>query len=201
MNVTADKADNTRESAQADADASDVVEVSETRAVEAAETPDTLYPQVWAVLNAKRRAQVERLTPFARELQLWIWSRPGPEMTHPELAQLLGVSPNTVNAWFGRRGTLPKAVAYFAVKELTGWSTARMLQLTNNVSEPRYVPTVWTFLHNDAAERFGYDALFMVEVQGWLDEAKERYITQVSSRERAPKNGGNGGKTANNKKK
>lgn len=148
----------------------------------------TLYGDLEASLSAKYRDKLAKMSPLARELQLWIWSRPGPEWSYAELARQLSaqgfgrVPIGTVGAWFSR-GTKPKGQGYQAILKLTGWPESHLLALLGRATSPTYVPDVWDFV-NDYVEqwtpdratgRAGFDDIVRGEVRDFLASARAEY--------------------------
>src|SRR5690349_24678445 len=79
-----------------------------------AEQEPTLYQHVLDNIDEEQQRKLASMTPFARELQLFIWSksRPGKTLSHRRFAlEYLRIPESTVNAWFGRRGTRPEDIA------------------------------------------------------------------------------------------
>ena len=142
-------------------------------AINGAGAEPSLYEQVLPYLDNEQRAYLATLTPFARELQLWLWNRPGPKWSHAQLAKALGISPNTVNAWFSR-GTRPEGNSYHKLKALTGWLPAHLMALTGYVQEPPHEPSFIDFLLDDLRRQrqFVDD---QQRIGGWLRDAHERY--------------------------
>ena len=154
--------------------------------VEATEEP-SLYEQVLSYLDREQRDYLATLTPFARELQLWLWNRPGPKWSHAQLAKALGISPNTVNAWFSR-GTRPEGNSYHRLKALTGWLPAHLMALTGYVQEPPHEPSFLDFLLDDLRRQrqFVDD---QQRIGGWLRDAHERYNARPKRPTRAQRPG------------
>ena len=154
--------------------------------VEATEEP-SLYEQVLSYLDREQRDYLATLTPFARELQLWLWNRPGPKWSHAQLAKALGISPNTVNAWFSR-GTRPEGNSYHKLKALTGWLPAHLMALTGYVQEPPHEPSFLDFLLADLRKQrqFVDD---QERIGGWLRDAHERYNARPKRPTRAQRPG------------
>lgn len=151
----------------------EVVDVAEATA------EPSLYEQVLPYLDDEQRDYLATLTPFARELQLWLWNRPGPKWSHAQLAKALGISPNTVNAWFSR-GTRPEGNSYHRLKEVTGWLPAHLMALTGYVQEPPHEPSFLDFLLDDNEAALGW----AVDTRGdreiiWKDGATAGYASFI----------------------
>lgn len=148
----------------------------------------TLYADVEASLSQRYRDKLARMSSLAKELQLWIWSRPGPEWSYAELARQLSsqgygrVPIGTVGAWFSR-GTKPKGQGYQAILKLTGWPEAHLLALLGRGNAPTYVPDVWDFVNDyvdqwtpdRATGRAGFDDIVRGEVRDFLASARAEY--------------------------
>lgn len=146
------------------------------QAIRRAEDEPTLYQALYDSLDDEHRAVVDRLSPFARELQLWIWHRPGPELSHSKLAQMLGIPVSTVNAWFSvKRRTRPEGVAFQQVLKTTGWPIEHLLALTGYDTPPPYKPDVWDWLDEQVEQWKHFDATMWPNVRAFLRDARERY--------------------------
>ena len=147
----------------------------------------SLYEQVLPYLDNEQRAYLATLTPFARELQLWLWNRPGPKWSHGKLASALRISSNTVNAWFSR-GTRPESNSYHRLKEVTGWPAAHLMALTGYVIEPPHEPSFLDFLLDDLRRQrqFVDD---QQRIGGWLRDAQARYNARPKRPTRAQRPG------------
>lgn len=79
-------------------------------------------------------------TPFADAIDAFLYEQSARDRSHwsrHTLADALGVSPSTINAWFNRQ-TLPDAYAIHQLLKLTGWDTEKMLRLTGRTELPPY---------------------------------------------------------------
>ena len=157
---------------------------------EVAPREPSLYDDLLPRLSEADRHYLEPLTPFARELQLWVWSEmERARWSHADLARYLGVAQTTVNSWFGSRGVIPEGQGWHKVKVMTGWPEAHLLHLTGYETPPPYRPDVWDFITgmvneytpDRATGREGFDDIERAKVREFLTWAKARHV-QTRSR-------------------
>lgn len=144
----------------------------------ALERAPTLYQAIVDSLDETQRRELARLTPFARELQLWLWSRPGPTWSHRRLALSLGIPESTVNAWFGRRGTRPEGSAYRRILAATGWPEQHLLALAGYDEPPPYTPDMWDYVLEQVEAWPHFDGLMRRNVTEFLEAARMSYTSR-----------------------
>ena len=149
-----------------------------------AEHEPTLYQHVLDNIDEEQQRKLASMTPFARELQLFIWSksRPGKTLSHRKFAlDYLHIPESTVNAWFGRRGTRPEDIAYQRVKEVTGWPQEHLLALTGYDEEPPFTPDVWDVLFQEVERWPEFDEHDRANVRDFLRTVQTRLNTHAKS--------------------
>lgn len=153
------------------------------RIARAASEP-SLYPEKLATLPEAGRAKLARLkTPFAHELQLWIWEQGTPELHVSDVARKMRLPEPTVRAWFNR-GTLPDRESYDAILETTGWPEAHLLALLGLDTRPAPAPSYWKLAHDLAEDYryFGGEPRNLERVRALLDEAQRLYLEPAQRR-------------------
>jgi|SRR6185312_10886837 len=133
----------------------EAVDTAQQDTVQAAVREPSLYDDLLPNLSTSDRKYLTPLTPFARELQLWVWSAmERSRWSHADLARALGVAQTTVNSWFGSRGVIPEGQGWHKVLKVTGWPEAHLLHLTGYTTPPPSRPDVWDFLRERIAAAY-----------------------------------------------
>lgn len=168
----------------------DVGKMDVATAQEVAENEPSLYDDLLPQLSDADRVYIMPLTPFARELQLWVWSAvERSRWKHSHLSRALGVPQTTVNSWFGSKGVIPEGQGWHKVLHLTGWPEAHLLRLTGYSEPPPVRPDMLDFAIDmvdqwtpDRAQgREGFDDIERAKVREFLQWVKVKHA-QTRSR-------------------
>lgn len=137
--------------------------------------------------KGKSKINLDDLTPFARELQQWLWTGRGygePPMSRREFARdVVHLPMATVDAWFRpvpkvpgeRKPTRPEPLAFWRVVAATGWNPEQLAALSGYPEVPPRELDPWDFLLEEAPKRFDYDAARLAETLQWLNEMRKVY--------------------------
>lgn len=152
----------------------------------------------------RKMATREQLTPFARELQDWLAMQRNEETgylgwTHAYLADRLRVARGTVDAWFRPMGgdrapTLPGLETFHAVQRITGWSDAKMLELTGYAEKPPYEPSLWEYINDKLLE---HDDEIPGYLRGVVRQRLDAWRREYETRPRRPARRSSGKRPAN----
>lgn len=137
------------------------------------------------MMAAKRTEDTEQLTAFAQALQEWGWYENKPPITtRVKLADRIHVPRSTLSAWFSPTNpTVPRGHAWHVVKDATGWTEARMLELTGMDAPPDDVLTLPDFLRADLETTHRFTLPGKAPIRAWLTEAIERWQSEPSQRQ------------------
>lgn len=124
--------------------------------------------------NAEERAELERYTPFARTLELWLKSRSARGWPHVRLAREMGISESTVNSWFNR-GILPDPRGVHKLRGILGWPDEKLLALTGYPAMPPYLPEEFDYIREHIGDWPTFDGRDRSEVLEFLDAMHEQY--------------------------
>jgi hypothetical protein len=109
------------------------------------------------------------LTPFAEELQDWMYHGHRIPWSRATLAKALDIPHSTVTGWFVR-GNMPEADAFHALLRVTEWTPEKLMKLTGYTEMPAKTQNVWQFIREKLKAADGLDASVKVRAQQFLDE-------------------------------